>query len=116
MSARSLPGYDAQERASASAELPAPERIVAAAHLYQRAHDDGDPRALPVIVSAPPPARHHNLFIAWTRFGGPTASGFLTSAGRFVDRREGWTIATAAGQPMIPREGQGGHLFSEDLW
>lgn len=92
------------------------ETIVAAAHLYRSAHDDGDGRALPVIVSAPPPARHHNLFIAWERLGSPDASGFLTSKGRFVNRREAWTIAMAACQPTIPREGQGGLLFSEDLW
>lgn len=92
------------------------ETIVAAAHLYRQAHDASDPRALPVIVSAPPPARHHNLFVAWERLGSPSESGFLTSAGRFVDRREAWGIAKAAGQPIIPRDGQGGLLYSEDLW
>jgi hypothetical protein len=91
------------------------ETIVAAAHLYNDAHDP-DPRALPVIVSAPPPARHHNLFIAYKRLGAPDESGFLTSAGRFVGREEAWRIATSAGQPLIPRAGQGGLLFSEDLW
>lgn len=47
----------------------------------------------------------------------PHASGFLTSAGRFVDRREGLAIATAAGQ----LEGREKHhpldeLMSEDLY
>lgn len=92
------------------------ETIVAAAHLYRSAHMPTDPRAVPVIVSAPPPARHHNLFIAYDRLGAPDESGFITSNGRFVDRREAWEIATAAGQPIIPRDGQGGLLYSEDLW
>lgn len=92
------------------------ETIVAAAHLYREAHDHGDPRAQPVIVSAPPPARHHNLFVAWSRLGAPDESGFLTSTGRFVGREEAWKIARAASQPLIRRDGQGDRLFSEDLW
>ena len=93
------------------------ERIVAAAHLYNSAHDQGDPRAVPIIVSAPPPARHHNLFVAYSRLGKPDESGFLTSAGRFVGRREAMQIADLSGQlldrpdPIAPPE-----LYSEDLW
>lgn len=93
------------------------ERIVAAAHLYLNAHDEGDARAQPVIVSAPPPARHHNLFVAWGRLGAPDKSGFLTSTGRFVDRVEGLQIAKASGQPMIGHPSRHDtQLFSEDLW
>jgi hypothetical protein len=93
------------------------ETIVAAAMLYTRAHDPDDPRALPVIVSSPPPARHHNLFIAYSRLGPPDEQGFLTSAGRFVDREEGLKIALASGQPMIEHPGRTDYwLFSEDLW
>lgn len=93
------------------------EVIIAAAHLYQDAHDTPDPRAVPVIVSAPPPARHHNLFIAHHLLGRPDESGFLTSTGRFVDREEGLKIALASGQPMIDHPARHARLlFSEDLW
>lgn len=93
------------------------ETIVAAAMLYRNAHDPDDPRAVPVIVSAPPPARHHNLFIAYSRLGPPDESGFITSAGRFVGREEGANIVAASGQPSIDRPGRNRHyLFSEDLW
>lgn len=93
------------------------ETIVASAMLYLDAHDFGDPRALPVIVSAPPPARHHNLFIAYDRLGTPDQQGFLTSTGRFVERIEAMKIAKTSGQPMIDHPSR--HetkLFSEDLW
>lgn len=94
-----------------------PETIVAAAHLYKDAHGDGDTRRVPVIVSAPPPARHHNLFIAYDRLGAPDESGFLTSTGRFVGREEALQIAVAAGQPLIDHPSRSSKLlFSEDLW
>jgi hypothetical protein len=90
-----------------------PETIVAAAHLY-RLEGHKDPRAVPVIVSAPPPARHHNLYAI---NHAPDESGFLTSTGRFVDRVEGLQIALAAGQPMIDHPSRHDTwLFSEDLW
>lgn len=93
------------------------ETIVAAAMLYRNAHDEGDPRAVPVIVSAPPPARHHNLFIAYERLGTPDEQGFLTSLGRFVGRREALALALMSGQPMIDHPSRhADHLFSEDLW
>jgi hypothetical protein len=47
--------------------------------------------------------------------------GFLTNAGRFVDRAEGAQIAAAAGQ-ILPvgalrgRRVDPKHLFSEDVW
>lgn len=41
--------------------------------------------------------------------------GFLTSKGRYVDRKEAWRIAFAAGQ-VSPREGEGPILTSEDLY
>jgi hypothetical protein len=92
------------------------ETIVAAAMLFHNAHEPGDPRAMSVIVSAPPPARHHNLFIAYDRLGPPDEQGFLTSTGRFVGREEAAFIARQAGQPIIRSEARGDHLFSEDLW
>lgn len=93
----------------------AAETIVAAANLYGT-RGTHDPRAVPVIVSAPPPARHHNLFWPmWPRH--PDESGFITSTGRFVDREEGLRIAKDAGQPLIDHPSRHDtHLFSEDLW
>ncbi|WCD56276.1 hypothetical protein [Caulobacter phage RLK] len=70
-----------------------------------------------VIVSAPPPARHHNLFIAYDRLGPPDEQGFLTSKGRFVGREEALRIAVTSGQPMIDHPSRHARLlFSEDLW
>ena len=44
-----------------------------------------------------------------------TVQGFMTSSGRFVDRREAWRIAFAYGQ--IGEDGGYNHeLFSEDLY
>lgn len=91
------------------------ETIVAAAHLYNNAHDEDDSRQVPVIVSAPPPARHHNLFIAYDKLGPPDESGFLTSAGRFVGREEAMIIARTAGQKFINKP-YNNNLFSENLW
>jgi hypothetical protein len=43
--------------------------------------------------------------------------GFLTSKGRYVDRREAWEIAFDAGQiPDLRRKGEGPILCSEDLY
>lgn len=82
----------------------------------------------PLTLSMPPPARHHNL-IRQAAANGIEAricsdmQGFVTSIGRFVDRREAMLIARAQGQ-LIPRaagfmEGEissGDVLFSEDVW
>lgn len=90
------------------------ETIVAAAFLYRPRESTRDPRAVPLIVSAPAPARHHNLF--WL-LGGPDAHGFLTSTGRFVEREEALKIALASGQPMIDHPSRHDRLlFSEDVW
>lgn len=85
-------------------------RVVAAAHLYRLVGSD-DPRALPVIVSAPPPARHHNLFAL---AGSPDESGFLLSDGTFADRVRAGKIALANGQSAGLNWGP--ELYSEDLW
>jgi hypothetical protein len=75
-----------------------------------------------LIVSAPPPARHHSLMhpIA-TMVGrcmrGPEDQGFLTSKGRYVGREEALKIAIASGQSMIDHPSRHAtQLFSEDLW
>lgn len=41
--------------------------------------------------------------------------GFVTSTGRFVDRKEALAIAKAAGQ-IIKKQGNANNLYSEDLW
>lgn len=90
-------------------------RVVAAAHLYLCEGSD-DPRAVPVVISAPPPARHHNLF-ALVKGLPPNESGFLLSDGSFADREEALRVALAAGQPLINHPGRHPtRLFSEDLW
>lgn len=44
-----------------------------------------------------------------------TTQGFLTSKGRFVDRKEAYKIALTAGQ-IDSSNGVDGELFSEDLY
>lgn len=74
-----------------------------------------------LVVTLPKPARHHQLMDAMWRAGIPAEirlgsdQGFITSDHRFVDRKEAFAIAKAAGQlignPVVP-----GILFTEDLW
>jgi hypothetical protein len=92
-------------------------RIVAAAHLLRLTPEEtGDPRAVPVIVSAPPPARHANLFAIQPDGPYPFAedSGFLLSDGTFADRKTAMKLALANGQLAAPTRSD--ELFSEDLW
>lgn len=42
--------------------------------------------------------------------------GFLTSCGRFVDRREAWKVAVSAGQVEDVENPERGILTSEDLY
>ena len=46
---------------------------------------------------------------------GEYEQGFLTDAGRFVDREEAWIIAEKANQ-IIQQSGGYGTLYSEDLY
>ena len=73
------------------------------------------------VWTLPPPTRHHTLIQAWAsahwkdgKAGriGEHDQGFVTSAGRYVDREEAATIARAAGQTDSTRS----ILFSEDVW
>lgn len=76
------------------------------------------------VYSLPRPARHHTVMQhIWDTFGdkvfiGPGAQGFVTSRGRFVNRREALRIVKLARQPQIDHSAlnAGGRLFSEDLW
>jgi len=78
-----------------------------------------------IVMSAPAPARHHHVVQAnWALHGvpiGPHEQGFLTSTGRYVDRKEAFLIALASGQLKPDKVKQADRrvtpdLFSEDLW
>ena len=68
------------------------------------------------MIALPAPNRHHHL-IALTAFVKADMNymrqGFVTNAGRFVDRIEGLEIAHAAKQVDRANKRE---LFSEDLW
>lgn len=95
-------------------DTPGPEYITAAAILM-----DG------VVISAPPPARHHDLILGTATVDDRRETiarprlirglqGFLTDRGRFIERNEARQIAVASGQCANPRHPE--LLFSEDLW
>jgi hypothetical protein len=74
----------------------------------------------PVTVSTVlKPGRHKDIIAHLTRHGfnaaavGPGNQGFVTSEGRFVDRREAKEIALAAGQIS---DIYGDELHSEHVW
>lgn len=76
-----------------------------------------------IIVSQPPPARHHTLLRGMFDIIGKNEAvpigaddqGFLTNTGRFVDRKEAAELAVFAGQITMTKF-QPNTLFSEDLW
>ena len=74
--------------------------------------------AFGIIASLPAPARHGDVLRKLHDFNpmllGPDTQGFLTSAGRYVNRRDAAAIALAAGQTggLINAP----DLYSEDLW
>ncbi len=73
-----------------------------------------------LIVSLPPPFRHHDLYGLMDEIRVGEAylhvdQGFLSSDGRFVDRIEGLNIAQAAGQ-IVHKHPSFDHLYSEDMW
>lgn len=106
---------------------PSPETIVAAAIRIPVAEKwlgttwNGE-RVYPdkLIVTSPPPARHHTLLHPMYDAYRVTAfedQGFITSTGRYVEREEALRIAIASGQPMIDHPSRHARdLFSEDLW
>lgn len=73
------------------------------------------------IYSVPRPGRHHTVIKMMYDDGFPTEAmalknqGFVTSAGRFVDRYEGARVARAAGQ-IIREPTPPDMLTSEDVW
>ena len=69
------------------------------------------------VLTTPRPGRHHTIIHGFSGDDGTILSnqGFVTSTGRYVNRRVAWTIAEKAGQ-IIKQTGPKGTLFSEDLW
>lgn len=70
-----------------------------------------------LTLSMPRPARHAHIIngIQAPDVVATMEQGFLTAAGRFVDRLEACRIAEAAGQ-LIQKTSPKDMLFSEDLW
>lgn len=75
-------------------------------------------------ISLPPPARHHTILQSVVLLWGkdalevhPQNEGFLTSAGRFVNRVEAFYIADREGQ-IKHKSGniEEPTLYSEDMW
>ena len=71
------------------------------------------------VWTLPKPARHSDLFAVFIEQGmdhKEATQGFITSTGRFVNRKEGWKIARAANQILSGGEAEENSLVSEDLW
>jgi hypothetical protein len=88
-------------------------KVVGVAHLFYLS-DSPDPRAVPVMIAAPAPARHHNLFALSREAQNPDASGFILSDGSFADRKRAAAVAIAADQ--IKALSWPPNLYSEDMW
>lgn len=75
-----------------------------------------------VTLSLPRPARHAEVLNSANAMGVPESlihtavQGFLTSAGRFVNRVQAKQIAHIAGQPIIRDDPHPRDAFSEDFW
>lgn len=73
------------------------------------------------IYVQPRPCRHHHVIrevakINGVGISGSEIQGFITNAGRFVNRKEALQIALAANQVLDPANIRANQLFSEDLW
>lgn len=72
-----------------------------------------------VIYSVERPFRHNDvvrkiIYLTGVEVVIPETQGFITSTGRFVERKEALDIATKAGQMRNTPHAHG--LFSEDVW
>lgn len=99
------------------------ETIIAAAIRFTTPDEFRGQQGYPdeLIVSAPPPARHHSLMHPMFNLTGKRTAthdqGFITSTGRYVSREEAHAIAVASRQPLIDHHSRiGGVLYSEDIW
>lgn len=93
------------------------EHITHVAIIIREGNDRG-------LYTSPKPQRHGGLMQEMIEDWGcepPVVGeeGFLTSAGRFVNRKEALVLARAAGQlrrRKQPGDYDGDELFSEDVW
>jgi hypothetical protein len=74
-----------------------------------------------IVLSLPPPARHHNCLraahdVGYENWRPDHEQGFITNDGRFVDREEVARIAVEAGQLIGRAKRHPLGLFSEDVW
>lgn len=74
--------------------------------------------AFGIVASLPAPARHGDVLRKLSDFNPIIVrgdqQGFLTSAGRYVNRRDAAVLALAAGQ--VDKLIAAPDLYSEDLW
>lgn len=75
--------------------------------------------AFGIVASLPAPARHGDVLRKLWDFNqtvvvGEGRQGFLTDAGRYVNRRDAAVLALAAGQ--VDKLIAAPDLYSEDLW
>jgi len=76
------------------------------------------------IWSLPRSNRHQDVLRLMSRFGvrdyGKETEGFVDENGKFLNRREAFTLACATGQlnrfNHPPNHYNGDELYSEDLW
>lgn len=100
-----------KEVISKNTEAPRMTKIVAVAIQY-----DGK------VYSLPKPNRHHHVIRAIAAengegIHGPDVQGFLDEAGKFLNRREAYILATNTCQiNRRPGGYNGTDLYSEDLW
>lgn len=104
-----MAAHEARAAWAEAAKLADPERVVCVAIL----HADGRRFALPR------PARHHQVIAlmgpAYLERRGEHVQGFITSLGRFVNRRRARQIAELAKQ-LSARAWRAPQLTSEDVW
>jgi hypothetical protein len=70
------------------------------------------------VYTSPAPKRHFDIIIAMTKKGYPTTKvqrGFLTSEGKYVNRRQARVIAENANQ-LLPNNFGLKELYTEDVW
>ena len=72
------------------------------------------------VYSAPRPLRHPHvgwlILLQGLQLDPGRRSGFTTTWGRFVERREAWKIAVREGQLLPDVRQVRGVLFSENVW
>lgn len=75
-----------------------------------------------IIVAAPRPARHHNLWAYLEEYGvtiqarATVVQGFLSAKGYWLTRQQAFKMAREMNQIVNPTVFQPGQLYSENLW